>query len=611
MIYVICNYYCYNRVINTFFVFQLACTFVFSYVGIFKTYINTYPLNLIYQFIWILTITTLDGEIMMKKISKTLNNQNNNLNSLDSQNLKSLLKAFKKGDIKTKLSILNKISLISVTDPKTLQDTIPYLIKLIDDKDWRIRKSTVEILGNIGLVSYEMVERYLDRILKKLDDKNQDVIYSTAYAVVKISINPKCKNKHKLIDKVLKKIKPKSNHLYSEMIKNISEIYPHIAQHYIKDTLKLLDEDSPIIKINILKTLGNIGDVEINRKVAQKIISYLRGPPELKRYSTYAIWKLSKKNLEYFSDAIDYLIDIVNIEKDEKLIIYSLFALNILSHVDPKKFKKLDINTLIHNKHLRKPLLELLHNLSTLDPTLLIPHMDKLHDILHNEEDLYLNRLIIKIIGNMALYDPKYTNKYLTTLREKLKIPKLKQEVVLALVKGNYIDRNVLRTILHGFRNLDKEENIKFLEEIIAHYPLNLLDTLYKEIKKLEPYLNKNPNFKKLLNTIKERIEEKDKIRTQDINMVIEEAEKNSLKVVVALESECIKVELEDGKKVYIIPENSCVKTPLSNELLEILEKYSKNEMEMYKLVHEIMVKSLIEDTLLDYNRENRDRKQG
>jgi len=546
----------------------------------------------------------------MKKISKIPSNlYDDNLTFLDPQNLKNLLKTFKKGDIKTKLSLLNEISLISVTNPKILQDIIPYLTKLIDDKDWRIRKNTVEILGNIGLVSYEMAERYLDRILKKLDDKNLDVVYSTAYAVVKISINPRCKNKHKLIDKVLKKIRPKNNLLYTEIIKNISEIYPNIAQNYIKDILKLLDEDSPIIKINTLKILGNIGDVKINREVAQKIIKYLRGPPELKKYSAYAIWKLSKNNLEHFDDAIEPLIEIVNGENDNRSIIYSLLALNTLSHIDPKKFKKLDINTLIHNKQLRKPLLELLHNLSTLDHTLLIPYMDRLHDILNNEEDIYSNRMVIRIIGNMALYDPKYINKYLTTLREKLKVSKLKHEVVLALVKGNYIDRNILSTILHGFRNLGKEENVKFLEEIITHYPLNLLESLYNEIKKLESYLNKNNNFKKLLNIIGERIEEKKRIKTQDINMVIEEAEKNTLKVVVALESECVKVELEDGKKVYIIPENTCVKTPLSNELLEILEKYSKNEMEMYKLVHEIMVKSLIEDTLLEYNREEKDKK--
>ncbi|WP_131006885.1 HEAT repeat domain-containing protein [Methanofervidicoccus abyssi] len=548
---------------------------------------------------------------MMEKTSKILSNlDDNNLTPLDPQNLKNLLKTFKKGSIKTKLSLLNEISFISVTNPEALQDIVPYLIKLMDDKDWRTRKNTVEILGNIGLVSYETVERYLDRILEKLNDKNLDVVYSAAYAIVKISINLKCKNKHELINKVLKKMKSKNKILYTEIIKNISEIYPDIVQNYIKDILKLLDEDSTIIKINVLKTLGNIGDVKIDREVAQKIIKYLRGPPpELKRYSAYAIWKLSNNNLEHFNDAIELLIEIVNRENDSKLIIYSLLALNILSHICPQKFKKLDINALIHNKLIRKPLLELLYNLSTLDYTLLIPYMDRLYDILNNDEDIQSNKMIIRIIGNMALYNPKYINKYLTILREKLKVSKLRHEVVLALVKGNYIDRNILSTIFHGFRNLEKEENVKFLEEVITHYPLNLLDTLYNEIKKLEPYLNKNNNFNKLLNIIRERIDEKKGINTQDINMVIEEAEKNVLKVVVALESECVKVELEDGKKVYIIPENTCIKTPLSNELLEILEKYSKNEMEMYKLVHEIMVKSLIEDTLLEYNREEKDKK--
>ena len=247
-----------------------------------------------------------------------------------------------------------------------------------------------------------------------------------------------------------------------------------------------------------------------------------------------------------------------------------------------------------------------------MDYTLLAPYIDILHDILNTEEDVYTNKMIIRIIGNMGLYDRRYIDKYIPILQKKLKIRKLKQDVVLTLVKGNYIDKNVLRTILHGFRNLDNEENMKFLEEIIAHYPLNLLDALYNEIKKLEPYLNRNNNFKKLLNIIKERLEEKDKISTEDINTVIEEeAEKNIPKVVVALESECAKVELEDGKKVYIIPENTCVKTPLSNELLKVLEKYSKNEMEMYKLVHEIMVKSLIEDVLLDCSRDQSDTKQG
>jgi hypothetical protein len=68
--------------------------------------------------------------------------------------------------------------------------------------------------------------------------------------------------------------------------------------------------------------------------------------------------------------------------------------------------------------------------------------------------------------------------------------------------------------------------------------------------------------------------------------------------VIVALKSECTEVELEDGKQVYILDKSKCIETSLSGDLLELLDLENKNEFDIYKLSHDLMIQSLIESAI-------------
>jgi len=550
---------------------------------------------------------------MKKSYNKKYIDPIDNINDISGIcNFKDTLLKFKKSiknrDSKGKLSALNNILLISITNPQVLEDIMPDILSLFNDDDWRVRKSVLEIIGNVGFIKYSMVKKYIGYVLKKLNDPNPNVVCSAAYAIIKITINPECKKKSELMNNTLKKI-INNDYRYIEIIKNISEIYPEIVQKYIKNILKYLNEDSVVLKINVLKILGNVENIVISKNTANKIVENLKGPPELKKYSAYAIWKLCKKNnKEYFIDTIDLLVENINLEEDNQLLSYSLMALCELCYLNPKKCIDLELKEkLLNNKNIRKPLLTLLYNLSTIDHKVLTPHLSKLHNLLKEDNDIWTNKMIIRIIGTIGLYDKKYIDKYLDTFKEKFKIPELKQDIVLALIKGNYIDREVLTVILRAIRNIDDHNNIDFLKEVIAYYPYELLDSLCNEIKRLMPYINKDKKINNLLNIIDERKKEKTQVILNNVydNTVGVENDPEEPSVIVALKSECTQVELEDGNKVYILPENSCIKTTLSNELLKILEKYSKTEVEMYKLSHEIMIKSLIENILNNVNYNN------
>jgi len=502
------------------------------------------------------------------------------------------------GDFKVKLSLLNSLSLISISNPQILKEIMPDIIVLLDDKDWRIRKNTLDIIGNIGFIKFDMVKNYIKNILCKLEDPNPGVVCSAAYSITKITLNPQCKNKSKLIDYTIKKITNK--YLLVEIIKNISEVQPNIVKNYLNEILKFLDDDSDVIKINVLKILGNIEDINLNKEIAYNIIKNLNGSLELRKYCAYAIWKLSKKNTEYFKDSIGPLINNLN-SNDDMLKSYSLLALGRLCYLEPKKFEGLKLDELLNNDDVKKSAIYLLHNLSIVNPSAILIS-DKIYHLL-NDNDNWVVKNTIRIIGNLGLYNQKYLTKCLDLVKEKLNNSELCHEATLALIKGRYIDKKVLNVILNAVRNLNDANNMRFLKEVIEYYPSELLDGLYAEIKKLNPSNhNKNMNILDILSLIDEK--KKEFIQNSNVDGIKRPEIKiegyDGPPVIVALKSECVEVELEDGKKVYILPKDSCMETPLSNELLNIVEIYNKNEAEVYKLSHEIMIKSLIEDILRD-----------
>ncbi len=505
-------------------------------------------------------------------------------------------------DFKVKLSLLNSLSLISISNPQILKAIMPDIITLLNDEDWRIRKNALDIIGNIGFIKFDMVKNYIKNILCKLEDSNPEVVCSAAYSITKITLNPKCKNKSKLIGYTIKKITNK--YLLVEIIKNISEIQPNVVKNYLNEILKFLDDDSDVIKINVLKILGNIEDIKLNKEIAYNIIKNLNGSLELRKYCAYTIWKLSKKNAEHFKDSIGYLIKNLN-SKDDVLNSYSLLTLGRLCYLEPKKFEGLKMDELINNDDVKKSALYLLYNLSIVNPSAIIPISDRICHLL-NENDNWVVKNAIKIIGNMGLYDQKHL-KCLDLIKEKLNNSELCREAALALIKGRHIDKKVLNVVLNAVNNLNDVNNMHFLKEVIEYYPPELLDGLYTEIKKLNSFNDASKNILDLLSLI----DEKKKEVIQNIN--VDGINRPEIKiegydeppVIVALKSECVEVELEDGKKVYILPKDCCMETSLSNELLNIVELYDKNEMEVYKLSHEIMIKSLIEGILMDGQKNN------
>ncbi|AEH06880.1 HEAT repeat domain-containing protein [Methanothermococcus okinawensis] len=526
-----------------------------------------------------------------------------NSNFFNDPNTYQLISKFKKTvnneDFKVKLLLLDSLSSISISNPQILKDIMPDIIVLLEDKDWRIRKSVLDILGNIGLISFGMIENHIDDILHKLEDSNPMVVCSAAYSITKITLNPQCKNKLKLMDYIIKKITNK--YLLVEIIKNMSEIQPNIVKNYLDEILKFLGDDSDVIKINVLKILGNIEDIKLNKEIAYKIIKNLNGSLELRKYCAYAIWKLGKKNTEHFKDSIDYLIKNLN-SKDAVLKSYSLLALGRLCYLEPKKFEGLKMDELLNNENTKKSAIYLFCNLSIVNPFAIVPFIDKIYNLL-NENDNWVVKNAINIIGNMGRYNQKYITKCLGLINEKLNNYELCREAALALIKGRYIDKKVLNVVLNAVKNLNDANNMNFLKEVIEYYPPELLDGLYLEIKKLNSFndINKK-NMLDLLNLINEK--KKEVIQNINVNGIkrpdIKIEGYTEPPVIVALKSECVEVELEDGKKVYILPKNCCMETPLSNELLHIVESYNKNEMEVYKLSHEIMIKSLIDDILRD-----------
>lgn len=491
-------------------------------------------------------------------------------------------------NFESKLSIIDSLNILSLSKPRVLKPIMSDIAKMLDDEDWRIRKNTLDLIGNVGITCYDMVKEYIEKIVQRLEDNNPNVVCSAAYSIVKITSNSDCQNKLKLINQITEKITNK--YILTEIFKNISEIQPNIIKECLNENiLKLLDDNSEIIKINILKIFGNVETIDIDRKTAEKITLYLYSNSKLKKYATYAVWNLSKKYPDYFRDSIGLLIN--NLSSDDKeLKVYSLLALGQLCYLEPQKFENLDITGLLNDdEEIKKALLYLLHNLSLINSSLIINNIWKIYPLL-DENNIEIVKSAIGIIGNIALYNQKYITACLNTLNKKISNPELRQDITLALIKGKYLNKEVLLTILTAIESSDLE----FLKEVIEYYPPEFLDTLQSEIKKLKT----DDNVIHILNLLDEK---KKNINWTNITTGLTTLEGyEGLPVVVALKSECAEVELEDGKKTYIIPKDCCIETSLSNLLLNVIEMDSKNEVELCKLTHEIMIKSLIEEILCE-----------
>jgi hypothetical protein len=533
----------------------------------------------------------------------------------------------KDNNFESKILFIDSLNPIALSKPQNLKPIMPDIIKMLDDKDWRVRKNVLDLIGNIGFVCYDMVKEHVEKIMRMLEDYNPNVVCSAAYSLAKITLNPECLNKSQIISNLTKKITNK--YILTEIFKNISEIQPNIVKECLNDILQLLDDSSNIIKINILKILGNIEDIDIDEKTAKKIEVCLSSKSELKKYASYTIWKLSKKHPQYFKSSINNLVRNLNL-KDDDIKIYSLLALSKLCYLEPQKFENLEITELLFNSNekVRTSLLQLLYSLSLINSPLLVKNMDKIYYLLNEKEySPETIKLAIKIIGNMALYNQKYINACLDSLNNLINNPKLRQYSVIALIKGKYITKKVLIAIFKAVETEDTE----FLREIIEYYPPELLDELKSEIKKLKPVQNRyNQQILKLIDEKKEgsitnysNMLDSDNLDNSDqsnnpkdlnssTNLNSNHPNPNievkfatlegydGLPVIIALKSECSEVELEDGRKTYILPKDCCIETSLTNSLLEVLEIDSKNEIDAYKLAHEIMIKSLIEDVLWD-----------
>ncbi len=515
-------------------------------------------------------------------------------------------------DFKSKLSYIDSLNEVILSKPTLLKSLIPNIINMLNDNDWRVRKNTLDLLGNIGFTKYDLVECYLDNILLKLEDDNPNVVCSAAYSIAKITLNPKCENKNEIISHMINKITNK--YILIEIFKNICEIQPNIIKEHIKYILPFFKEDSSVIKINILKILGRLyeleEDVHIDKNTTELIIHSLVGEDDIlfKKYAAYLLWKISMYHPNYFVDSIDLLIKLTfnnNIndikyknENYEEFVSYLIYTLSQLCSSNPQKFKNLNVGTLIgsNSKVVIKALLNLFYNLSIVNNSLIIRNIWKIYPLIH-ENDVDISKYAIKIIGNMALYNQKYIVPVQKQIVEKLNDDnELQKEAAIALIKGRCVNKKILTIMINAIKQYD----VEFLKEIIEYCPNELLDSLKSEIEKI---INENTNSKlaDILNLIDNKRNANYLNGSGNSNAGMDGyilEHNNRLSIVMALKSECVEVELEDGKKTYIIPKDNCIETSLSSLLLGVLEINNGNEVESYKLTHEIMIKSLIDDIL-------------
>ncbi|ABR54868.1 conserved hypothetical protein [Methanococcus vannielii SB] len=514
------------------------------------------------------------------------------------EKIKHLLLKFEKaleGDFKLNFAAVTSLKVISKSSPKEIFPLIPKILKLLDNPDWRIRKNAVEFLGDFGLICYNPIKEHFEKLKSCLNDTNVEVIIATAYAISKIMLNSKCSEKINLSEILSKNITSKS--VLMGILNSIGEINPDIIKNSQNDVFSCIDSNDEVLKSTAINVLGNFNELTLDKKTAKILINSLSSDNlEVKRSSIRAIWNFSKNYPELFKDSISKIIELVH-SNDKQLKIYSILALNRLSFLEPQKFEGLNINSLLDDDlDVVYPAITLLYNLSLYSKRTVVRHYKKIC-VLVNSNDIRISKTALRIIGNLGKYDERYVNRYINNIKLKLSDANLSKDAALTMVKAGKIDVKVVEIIL---RSIDKvKNNMEFLRSVILEYPLSLLNDIESELKARKKSFNKE-YIEELCFLIQERFEKSDIVYE---NFKIERPKIEEPPVIVALKSECTEVELEDGKKVYILPKEKCVETSLSGELLEVLDIDSKNEFEIYKLSHDLMIQSLIESTLNEQKR--------
>ncbi|MBA2861664.1 hypothetical protein [Methanococcus maripaludis] len=494
------------------------------------------------------------------------------------------------GDFKIKWAALNSLSMVSKASPSEVLPLVPKIAELLENPDWRIRKNAVLFFGDFGLICYDNIKQYMENLKKCFDDSNIDVICATAYAVSKIMLNSKCEEKIDLFEILREKITSKA--ILMDLIKNIGEINPDLIKCCQNDVLSCLDSNDSALKSKVIKILGDIKDYELDENTSKILIDSLKSDDlEIRRSSIYSIWKYSEKYPEYLKNALDTLFEFTS-SPDKYTKIYSLLALNKLSYTEPLKFENLNINPLLdEDLDVIYPSITLLYNLSKYSPKVTTRHYKKVC-VLMNNPDKYISKQALRIVGNLGKYDQKYINRYINNVRLKLSDEELSKEATIAMVKSGYIERKNLEIILKA---ADKAKyNMEFLREVIEEYPKEFLSSLERELINLRRTWNQE-YINDLCYSIKEKVSSNDPDFT---DIKLERPEIEEPPVIVALKSECTEVELEDGKQVYILDKSKCIETSLSGDLLELLDVENKNEFDIYKLSHDLMIQSLIESAI-------------
>jgi hypothetical protein len=493
-------------------------------------------------------------------------------------------------DFKIKWAALNSLSMISKASPLEVLPLIPKIAGLLENSDWRIRKNAVLFFGDFGLVCYNNTKPYMENLKKCVNDSNIDVVCSSAYALSKIMLNSKCEEKIDLFGILREKITSKV--VLMDLIKNIGEINPDLIKCCQNDVLSCLDSNDPVLKSKVIKILGDIKDYELDENTSNVLINSLNSDNlEIRRSTVYSIWKYSEKYPEYLKNATDTLVEFTS-STDKYTKIYSLLALNKLSYTEPLKFENLNINPLLdEDPDVIYPSITLIYNLSKYSPKVATRHYKKVC-VLMNNPDKYISKQALRIVGNLGKYDQKYINRYINNVRLKLSDEELSKEATIAMVKSGYIEKKNLEIILKA---ADKAKyNMGFLRDVIEEYPKELLSSLEKELFNLKRTWNQE-YINDLCYSINERLSLNDPNVT---NIKLERPEIEEPPVIVALKSECTEVELEDGKQVYILDKSKCIETSLSGDLLELLDMDNKNEFDIYKLSHDLMIQSLIESAI-------------
>ncbi|EGR34834.1 hypothetical protein IMG5_000620 [Ichthyophthirius multifiliis] len=163
------------------------------------------------------------------------------------------------------------------------QSIIPALTDLAQDKNWRIRQSSIEI---ISFFAKEIGQEFLnDKILKILMDWLQDKVYAVRESAV-ISVKNILQNlgsswtEKNVMTKILN-LSNQPNYLHREtVIFTIMQVFKQLNQDYINKTIlpiltQLSKDPVPNIRFNVAKSLKNLGSSIRDKDYVKKILTAL------------------------------------------------------------------------------------------------------------------------------------------------------------------------------------------------------------------------------------------------------------------------------------------------------------------------------------------------